>query len=161
MGNAAIYWYPSENAGLETIDIGEGFAGDLEVEEVAMGGYATSLTHRFDAPMGSFLRVSLRHTFGSAGHSLYRSLMALQNHLNRGGYCGIATNTTKAWAAFATARVFRDQAVIQCRAPQFYNLTSPTIASGDEIVIESAVPESRREWQTATSLSANRLSRPA
>jgi len=157
MGNAAIYYYPSPSAGLETIDIGEGIAGVLEADPVQMGGSATSLTHRFDSPLGSFLRVHIRHVFGSSGHSLYRELRSLENHLNRGGYCGIATNSTKAWAAFTIATCRRDQTTIKCKAPQFYNLTSAALASGDEVMIESSVPESHRETQTASSLTSNLL----
>jgi hypothetical protein len=156
VANAAIYWYPSTTAGLETIDIGTPL-GELQVGPVDIGSSHASLGgHVYDAHLGSYLRLRVQRDFGNSNHALYRNLMTLQNHLNRGGYVGLATDTAKAWAAFVRSTPRRDNTVLNCEQNQFFN-TSAALVAGDEVVIESAVPESSREWSTVTSLSSNVL----
>ena len=157
MGNPRFYYYPDEAGSLETIDLGEGLTDLVElpgavVEDAAsLDGY----------PYRSFLRDTfgiriVLERFGSSGtSSLERKFATLQSHLGRGGLVGFSKDHSKTWAAIRTGSATRGDPLFQTPGNGFTAWApAGTLASGDEIAIESPAPDSRREYTTISALSS-------
>lgn len=149
MGNAKIYYYPESAAGdLETIDLLEPLSDliDSPYRLVSDGVTWGGARYRSVISGGNRVQVVLEN-FSS--RALYRNLITLQSHLTDGGVIAVAADSAKAWAAFNTGTTIysRGDTTIDHDGNYFYEQT-PSLSAGDEITIESSMPQ--RRWEKST-----------
>ena len=155
MGTPRIWYYPNNVGTLETVIIGETLS-DLTDDQEVIGGQSTGdggvLQRTTD---GTFWRVRvLLSRFGSSpGNSeLERQLQSFTSHAQRGGPFIFSRDHEKAWAVKLTTTPNRGtNSLTGSSVNGLYNLNnSAAVASGDELVIESAGREDRREIKTGS-----------
>ena len=151
----AFFWYPDDRGSLETLDLA-GSLADLQVTPLrsrssAMDGGGSP---HFAVREGGYRVRIVRERALSA--SVVRGLESLQSHLYRGGRVGFARNQDKAWAGYYTTfHMNRGASTVYTAGHAFASwIAAPTLANGDEVVIESANPEYISEMRTITSISA-------
>lgn len=155
MGQPRFYWYPSGSDTLDYVDLGENIR-DLQEEPEERSVGAESLDGRVHTTFfGSRLRIRIIHErFTSA--SVARKLLSMQSHLAKGGTVGFARDSDKAWAGYCRMNRPRGTTVLLTQGNTWSYNTAAALASGDEVVISSGVPECHREWTTlGASLAAN------
>lgn len=150
MGNATLYWYPLDGGTLQVDDLGEGFSM-VEHFPIRRIVHAESLdgTHFFSG-MGGGLKVRLRMEdiplFDAAGQALYRQLYRVTNHLERGGRIGAAADAVKTFAAWAYSPPKRGDTTLRTKPSTWWTAGTITeVTAGDELVVESMLPELSRE----------------
>lgn len=86
-----------------------------------------------------------------------RELDALAWHLRNGGAIGVALDASKAWGGFAYRAPRRGDGTVRIQGADggTWFGTSPSLASGDEIVIQSLEPSAKSEILKVSSLSGN------
>lgn len=157
MGQPRFYYYPDETGSLEIIDLGEGLSDLQETPgAIATDTYAADGKAYRSFQRDTFeVRIVLER-FGTPGvSSLERKLLTLQSHLQRGGWVGFSRDHAKAWASMRSGAASRGDTIFYTPGSGFTSWSSSgTLAAGDEVVIESAPPDSRRELSTVSSLSS-------
>lgn len=154
-----FYYYPDPSGTREEIDLAE-LVSDIQRLPPANKTirHTTYAGGHHTADFGSQQRYRLVWERFADGE-VRRQLENLERHLYRGGLCGFALNHTKGWAAFVDGLrpPQRGDATVSCPAGQaFYNLT-PSLSSGDEIVIQSGPPESNYEIHTVSAATSTLL----
>lgn len=139
MGTPTLYYYPTGSRALETVDLGEELTDLTAVpairreDAIALDGSMSTVVL---GPLWE-VRILLEH-FGSPGaNSIERKLQALVNHLRRGGLCGVALDSGKAWCGVRQGTSGRGYSYAATRGNAFV-AWSPLAAlvSGDEVAIE-------------------------
>ena len=127
---------------------------------VASKGSAAGRTHR--THLGAyFVARMLLDTFSL--RNVYLALLNLEGHLRRGGYCSIAADTTKAYAAFSSQVLLPGSTIIQTSGSPFPSgvqtngYPDVTLANGDEVVLQSVWPDSTYEYATVSSHVGDRI----
>ena len=95
MGNAGIFWYPTDANEVETIDLGEGLS-DLQAQVVTLGPQERSVIgENHTATWSAFhqVRVVLERFTDPAR---IRALLSLEAHLKRGGFIEVTADLDKA-----------------------------------------------------------------
>jgi hypothetical protein len=149
MGTAKIWYWPHDVGTVEEIDLGEALS-DLQFEtrvdqSVAEGITGIQSTQQYSSR--AIVRV-INERFSSA--SLARSLLALRDHLRRGGLCMVAEDSALAWAAFSTVVPTRGAVTVPTHAAPWPVVTNPTLPSGAEIEVLGSQPTGMREYTTLT-----------
>ena len=160
MGNPAFYYTPTDGATIETVDLGEALQ-DLQEEpsglrQDSFAGDGSLYTHR----LGESFKVRIMlERFGTAGSSsLERQLSTMLNHLQRGGVVYFTRDTAKCWATMFVGGWARAGTAITTAGNLLTGLSaSGTLASGDEVVIETEEPIGYREYRGVTSVSGGAL----
>lgn len=151
--SAKFYFYPDDTGGLTAITLAKPLT---ELHEKRVPQRVTAKRGDGSAAVASWLsdtrvRIVLERGL-SAGN--VRDLKAMEDHLHRGGAVGFAREHTKAWAAYGSS-TYRGYTYISTGGQAFANWeASGALASGDEIVIESAPPEAGIEMHAISSVSA-------
>lgn len=150
MGTPRIWYYPNNVGTLETVNLGETLSDLIDDQEV-IGDQSTGdggvLQRTVD---GSFWRVRvLLSRFGSApGNSeLERQLQIFTNHAQRGGPFVFSRDHDKTYAVKLSAAPARGATSLTATSNNgLFNINSSAgVVAGDELVIESAGREDRRE----------------
>jgi hypothetical protein len=141
-------------ATIEEIDLLEGVTRlDEQIESLTTDGDTIS-GRIYTAHWRTRLRIRLAlERFTS--DALYRQLLTLQSHLNRGGTMGFARDSSKAWAGYT-------RSVLQAGATSLYtggNTWQPTsstvtLTSGDELWIQSPPQYGVQELTTMSAYDA-------
>lgn len=152
MGNPTLWYYPDPEGGPTTIDLGEGLSDLVEtpVTEVADARGMDWVTSRVIHGGGLRIRLVLER-FGSPGtSSLERALRTAESHLHRGGVVAFSRDSAKAWASVSDTLQASGSTTWTGATGSLYAALSSAaaLASGDEIVIETAAPEHQREYTT-------------
>lgn len=149
MATPRFYWYPDASGSLEVLDLGEELSDLQEIpladadDSYGRDGQFYRLFH------ASRLRVRIvLERFGpSAVSALERDLQTLQAHLDRGYSVGFSLDHDKTWAASVTTTPSRGDVTIYTGGNAFSAWNSAgSPAEDDEMVLESAPPESLREY---------------
>lgn len=153
MGTPRIYYHPDDTGTLETVNLGEVLSDLIDDQEV-IGGQSTGdggvLQRTVD---GTFWRVRvLLSRFGSApgNNELERQLQSFTNHAQRGGPFVFSRDHDKTYAVKLASAPSRGATSLTATSVNgLYNLNSSAgVSTGDELVIESAGREDRREIKT-------------
>lgn len=158
MGSPTVYVYWEADGPLSVLtlatalsDLNETVGAKSTVAEALDGSPYTT----YDRPT---LRVRIEiERFGSPGaNAVERALMALQNHLDRGGLIGFAKDHAKAFCGVIPAGLVGGSTVLRTRGNGFSAWSaSGAVAADDEVVIESSTPTWRREISSVASVSGN------
>lgn len=155
MANAKLWFFPAASGGQQEIDFLE-ILSDLQVEPIQIGASQRSLSGRpYDLQLGGYFQVRVvLERFDSA--VLERQLRSLQAHLFRGGVCGIAADEDKAWAGFSNSQVLDGSTFVDTQGTPFYNQAA-TLSVGDEVWVQSHIPERSYELQTVNAFDGFRV----
>jgi len=154
MGAPKFYFYPVAGGLLKTIDFSAlcDDVTDFDDDPLVETSGAISQTGRDYTVVGRTaprLRLYFRklRRYSSAGALVERQLRGFIDHLKRGGVCAVALDQDKAWASFAVGPVEQNDGSAQTQGDLFGGAfeTNPLPASGDEVWIQGAYPERRRE----------------
>lgn len=152
--SAKIYWYPEDGAGLSVLTLAR---APSQVHESRVPDRVTARRGDGSGAVAVGLpltRVRIVVERGlSAGN--VRDLRQLEDHLQRGGPIGFARDHTKAWAAYGS-RTFRGYSYVSTIGGNAFTAweAAAALASGDEVVIESAPPAGEIEMHAVSSVSA-------
>ena len=155
MGTPRIYYYPDDGGTLETVNLGETLS-DLLDDQIVIGGQSTGdggvLQRTVD---GTFWRVRVvLSRFGSSpGNSeLERQLQSFTNHAQRGGPFIFSRDHDKTYAVKLASSPSRGTTSLTATSVNgLFGLNSSAgVSAGDELVIESAQREDRREIKTGS-----------
>jgi hypothetical protein len=160
MGNATIWYWPDATGSAEVIDLGTGVSRLEELTDPAIDESESVYGDIATAHLRGRLRyrIALERFSGStsAGQSLARALSSFQAHYDRGGTFGFSLDKDKAYAAFSEKAPNRgDTAVRLAQVYAYY--ASAAIAASDELIVQSANPDARREWATVGVISGASL----
>lgn len=154
MANAYLWWEPPGGGGVQGIDLG----GQLsELEEIpdhkgtrteTLGGFQRASIHLRRYRVG-FVR---RTTDPDVAAQLY----ALQDHLNCGGWCSLAADRNKAWAAYGNASMLTGHTSIKTRGNPFW-VASGVVGSSDHVVLQTVGGPGRREKHSVSALNGTTL----
>lgn len=154
---AHIYYYPGGAGLLRDINLGSAFSL-LEPQRVIGRADAVSYSgRRFSTLTSSTTRV--RFVFDrfsildTAGQLLHRSLLSLEAHLQAGGMCLIANDSSKAFVA-ALASTPGPQQDRLFDEGQAYSWLTGSVTAGDVLVTESSYPDTWSEHLAINSRSA-------
>jgi hypothetical protein len=143
-----FFWNPAPGGTLEITDLAEAISDiqDQEITEAAdaRNGYGTAYRNFL---MGSRRVRIVLERFGSPGSSaLERDFYAIENHLRRGGYVGFSRNRSKSWCGAVNSAYAQRGDTVLYTGGNLFNAwyTSAALASGDEVIVESANPD----WQS-------------
>ena len=152
MGNAKLWWFPDPGGTVEEIDLGEGLQ-DLqatpdikETSSESMTG--VSFTNR---TMSRNVARVLNDRFVS--FSRQRELLALENHLLRGGRVAVAEDSAKAVAGYLVTNPVRGATTVTLAGQPWPFGGVTTLTSGDEVYLQSASPTHIQEMLTVSSAS--------
>lgn len=155
MGNATLWWYPTDANDVESIDLGEGLS-DLQVEPVMVGPQSRSVAGRNRTTTWSaFHQVRLVLERFTAVATV-RALLSLEAHLKRGGLVEIAADSAKAWGAFVSSPHLRGDTVLATSGSPFASTTGAVVAT-DEIWVRTFAPEFSRELNTVSSITNDEI----
>ena len=164
MSNSAWYSYPEADGPLQIDDLGETVT-EIEEEPIPACDTPTSANGvSFPVLSGYMYRVNVTlrgfqsATPGTAGNSVERALLALENHINRGGLVGFTLDRAKAWAAPSLASLSQGGTSIRTGGNAF-NVweASATLAANDEVVVEMPAPYWKRETVSVSAYSSSTL----
>lgn len=162
MAQAAFYWYPGGGSALDKITlncrISRAEPFELaQAEDSYSGGqnFVRSFAGTRRRVRIAIDRVSL---LTSNGKDDYRRLQNLVSHLKAGGAVGFTTDTTKAVASYQTGGfgVGYQYAVHAGNAFSAWE-SSATLASGDEVVIETEPMIGISEWHKLSAYSSTQF----
>ena len=149
MGNAYLYWYEEPRAAVSTLDLGGGLE-DLIAESVPQGALEEGLGgHIWPTPLGHY-EVIEAILPGIVTAATWRVLRRLERVMDRGGLVGISADHGKSFAAKITGGSTSRGATSLTVGPNIFSgwSASAALASGDQVVIESAWPEC--QWHLTT-----------
>ena len=154
--NPMIWWYPSASGPVKSIDFGEGVTDLQEIASAEVADVYAGDGYPYRNHLGTTLRVRLllEHFGTPGGVSLERDFYSLQAHLFKGGMIGFSRNGEKAWAGRAVPPS-QDDELIYTNGNSFESWSDSTLVEGDEIVVESAHPDSFREVVLAGAQATN------
>ena len=156
MANPAFYWYPDASGSLETVTLAKSLSdlhestGRARVTSYAGDGSARTATWNGTRSV----RIVLERGLSAAN---VRNLLAMENHMQRGGLVGFARDPAKLYCAYAGGRVLRGDTIFYGAGNLFATWNAGTLASGDEVVMESANPSWRSEANTISSVSGTQI----
>lgn len=160
MGNPAFYLYPDTDGPLTVMDLGEGLSA-LKETPIPMRKVTQSADGRGWSSITQFnyeVAITLRAFGTPAASALERKLQLVANHLNRGGYVGFTADTGKTWGSILPMAPRVGDTEFTVAGNGFSSWSSNgVVAAGDEIVLETVFPESRRDIVTVTSLTGTAL----
>ncbi len=152
MANPTFWYYPDPTGDPVSIDLADTLSDLVEtpITEATDARGLDWVTARSVKGAGLRIRVVLERFGGPSTSSLERSLRTLENHLHRGGLCAFAADSAKAWAGVSSSALVPG-ATSWTGSGRLFNALAPsaTLASGDELVIETASPENMRQYLTA------------
>lgn len=159
MATPKLYYYPNGGRSLEVVDLGEEVTDLTAVpairreDAIALDG---SMSTAVLGPLWE-VRVTLER-FGSPGaSSLERQLQALANHLRRGGLCGVALDSGKAWCGSQRGATGRGYSYVATGGNAFAPWNSgAALVSGDEVAVEGAPPDFSHEVHGVSSMTGTR-----
>lgn len=156
MGSPTFYWYPDDTGSLTKLALASALT---ELHELRVprrtsaylgDGGAVVLTR----PTATRVRIVAERKLSAAD---VRALRQLEDHLQRGLPVGFAREPTKAWAGFG-AKTFRGFTYVSCRGNAFSKWEgSASLASGDEVTIESAPPATEIEQHLISSATTSQV----
>ena len=162
--DASFWWYPdSVDPVLEEVSIGTRISALDEIpwRQVADARSVTGRLYRTAVGGGFRVRVIIERFSGvsASGQALYRNLASMVTHLQRGGYVAFAADRDKAVAGVVDpSDSLRAASVLQIPDGNFADglnvsglVGQAALASGDEIVLESPLPELKREMLVVSS----------
>lgn len=160
--SAVFYWYPDAGGTLETLTLTAGAVDPTELQEgeAAIMGAAESASgvlYRVFFGMRYPVRIEI-DAVSASNTATRRALRNMLNHLNRGNHVGFALDATKAWGSFVAVPPggpARGATSITGLQRQAWYSASASLASGDEIVLESGDPVHQVEETTTTATVAN------
>ena len=146
MSDAVFYYYPDSGGTLETVTI-TADAGGVTVVQDGLAAQRAESRSASGAHYNVLLsaarpvRLEFNHISGLNNEPTRRALRNLIAHLKRGGRCGFAADSSKAWGSFArpTYIAQRGHTTYYCRRQAWYSTTA-TLADNDPIVIEEGWP---------------------
>lgn len=156
MGNAKIWYWPQGGSAIHEIDLGEGLT-DMQVTPAHDGTRRRSLAGAtYTHTRARLYRVRFElERFTS--WPLWAKLRNLEDHLNRGGWCGVAIDADKAWAAFLSGALYPGRLSLPHGGNNWGHNTSGTVADGDYVAIDTFGPAGKSEIVTVASVSTLRL----
>lgn len=157
MGTARLYYYPEGDAGLETVDLGEGLGVVDDRSEPnasttrGMGGQV------FPSALGRFDRVRLGRD-GIVSYDTVAALRSFEAYADTRRAWAASADHAKTWAGYCRRVRLRGETTIPVEGNALASLSaSGTIANGDYVVIESGYPEWKWEVAKVSSYSANTI----
>ena len=156
MGNPTFYVYYDDAGALTVHDFGRNISDSYPMptrrRTDSYGG-----TGLVSSMVGSAsMRVMIRRE-RTSDQSLVRVWRNVEDHLLAGGRVGFSWNHAKSWAGYATQPTAGDNLLYTGGNAFAPWSASAALASGDEIALETANPEGRREYTTVSSISVSRL----
>lgn len=149
----AIWYWPAPGRGATKVD-GDEPASDLQYEIVATGASGRSAGGSYSTiTLGAYFKGRLISE-NFRDHTLKRDLLSFEVHAKRGGAFQLSSNTVKAWAGFGSKPLGPGDTIIQTQGSSFPSgvqtdgLPDVELVAGDEVVIQSAWPESTIEFAT-------------
>ena len=154
---AHIYYYPGGSGKLRDINLQEAFSL-LEPQRIIGRVDAVAYSgRRYSSLTSSTTRVRFvldRFTIlSTAGQLLHRQLQSLEAHLQAGGMCLVANDSTKAFAAKLSGTPEPQQSKLYDEG-QIYGWLSGSVGAGDVLVTESSYPDTWSEYLAINSRSA-------
>lgn len=152
MSNSAFYGYPEEDGPLQIDDFGETVT-EITEEPIPIAATPTSANGIAYPVIGGYsyrVTIQLRGfqsaTPGTSGNSVERALIAVENHINRGGLIGFTLDRAKSFAGTTTGALSQGGTSLAMTGNAF-NLweAAGTLAANDEVVIEAPAPYWKRE----------------
>lgn len=139
---AAKIWYlPTEGATKHTeVDFARPLGGRPGPRMVARADSVESASGLVvTTSYGGRASIRVQHTWDTrgTGNALRRSLFTLVNHLQRGGTCVLAEDTTYAWAAFATILPGTHARKVAVGQSVLYALATSASPNGRECYVQS------------------------
>lgn len=159
MGTPTFYYYPNAGRSLETVDLGEELQNLIAVPAIAREDAVALDGSMSTAVLGPRWELQIKlERFGSPGaNSIERKLQALANHLRRGGLCGFARDSDKAWCGRRNGATGRGYTYASTGGNAFTAWeAAATLASGDEVACEGAPPSYIHEIRGVSSMTGVR-----
>tara|TARA_R110000868_G_scaffold122400_1_gene324238 strand:- start:1952 stop:2845 length:894 start_codon:yes stop_codon:yes gene_type:complete len=159
MGTPTLYYYPTGGRTLETVDLSEELTNLTAVpairreDAIALDGSMSTVV------LGPLWEVRIMlERFGSPGaNSIERKLQALANHLRRGGLCGVALDSGKAWCGRQSGATGRGYTYVATGGNAFAPWSAAAaLVSGDEVAVEGAPPDFSHEVHGVSSMTGTR-----
>jgi hypothetical protein len=159
MGNAKIWYYPDSFGPVVEIDLGGALSDNrgpfMHVDEEAIEGgtgrvFSSFLNGRVQIPI---------LVEGITDWALKRQLENLINHLKRRGTCFLAEDADLAIAGYLEGVPYRNQTNIKMVEQPWRDAcgVTGTLASGDEVVIQTASNPFKREVTTVSTNVGNKI----
>lgn len=156
MGTPHIYWYPNEGGPVRKLNLAEHLSDLQEVPSADVQDDYDGAGRLVRVHHQDILRVRLvLERFGDPGEdSRERELQAIHSHLLRGNAIALSRDSAKTWAAMTSSTPSEGDGIIYTPGNGFsvWTLGTASLAAGDEVVIESEWPDSRREIAVVSSL---------
>ena len=162
--DASFWWYPDNvEPVLEEVSIGTRISALDEIpwRQVADARSVTGRLYRTAVGGGFRVRVIIERFSGvsDSGQALYRNLASMVTHLQRGGYVAFAADRDKAVAGVVdpsgSLRATNTLVLPDSNFADGLNTDGSVglaaLAAGDEIVLESPLPEMKRELLVVSS----------
>lgn len=158
MGSPTLYLYFEPDGPLKVLTI----ASALSTLEEEVGAESAVAQARDGTPFTTYTRPTLRvrievERFGTPGaNSVERALMAVQNHIDRGGLVGFSRDHTKTFCGVIPSGLAQGSTVLRTRGNGYGAWSaSGAVAADDEVVVESSSPTWRREISAVASVSGD------
>ena len=147
MGTPTFYWYPNQNGGPSSVDLGEELS-DLPVQAEVIGEPSPLPGHGVVA-LGIVHRVEIvLEDFGSGTNgTLAAQLEPMIAHLQVGGLVGFGRDSAKLFAARLPRKPTAGTTTIRPLSNIFTSWNaSAALADNDRIILEEPFPGHRREY---------------
>jgi len=145
---ASFWLYPSPGPGSPVqLSLGECVTSYDERPEV-LAADAVAMTGAVQRSLGlSRKRITLTLELMAGGPDLAARLLALENHLQRGGRCAFSADQDRAWAAFLTSPYTAGATSLSPGVPPWSSMVGAGIAlnGGDRLRLRSGFPEGTEE----------------
>lgn len=155
MGSPTFYWYPDAAGSLQRTtlsgplsDLHESITRERAVSRAGDGSaYTVAWSSR------TTVRIVRERGVSAAN---VREIRAMEDHLLRGGRVGFSRDHAKTWAGYCAGPTVRGASYYPTMGNAFAAWASAgTLASGDEVVAESAQPEAIHEISVASSINSS------
>lgn len=143
MGNSAFYWQPTGSTVLQKIDCGRTWS-DMQITPIRMGAdTAPGWGAPIRTDLGGMREVRISQERIANNAALIRQYEGMIQHLRAGGHVAAVLDDTKAWAVWSRGAVSAGSTAFGTTPPvnAFAALGTASMASGDEVLIESPNPE--------------------
>lgn len=163
MGYPAFYWYPVAGGTLEILSLEDRLQDLNAVQTVEREDSVGWNGVQFGALQQEALEVRIVwERFGSSSpgsNNKERRLQSMMNHLLRGMPVGFTRDTDKCVAYKLASSPSRGATTGTLTTRQLFYAwnTSAALAADDEIVLESAAREAKREWKTVDGIAGSTL----
>jgi len=158
MGNAKLWWYPDINGTLEAVGVGgplsrlTSWDEQYQVAAEALTGAVYALQY------GARIKVKAAiEKIDISRASLIRDLMAIDNHLRRGGWISLAADESKAQCGFLAVPPARGDTSITIDRQPWDAWATGAVVAGDELVIQGPAPRMLMEIVTVQAVSGTTL----